>query len=118
LAIIQQNPKSTVTDIFSKKGLKERQVYKHTAVAHNLLDSLRRKAERESEKGCDFARVDELVQDTFFVKCLVLSDNLFIFAPSKSVKNQKNYGKDEENNSSGRDGSDELHDGCWAGECV
>lgn len=58
------------------------------------------------------------VGDTFFVKCLVLSDNLFIFAPSKSVKNQKIYGKDEENNSSGRDGSDELYDGCWAGECV
>ena len=36
LAIIQHNPKSTVTDICSKKGLKERQVYKHISVLKSL----------------------------------------------------------------------------------
>ena len=36
LAIIQQNPKATVTDICAKKGLKERQVYKHISVLKSL----------------------------------------------------------------------------------
>ena len=36
LAIIQQNSKATVTDICAKKGLKERQVYKHISVLKSL----------------------------------------------------------------------------------
>ena len=36
LAIIQQNPKATVTDICAKKGLKERQVYKHISILKSL----------------------------------------------------------------------------------
>ena len=36
LAIIQQNPKVTVTDICAKKGLKERQVYKHISLWKSL----------------------------------------------------------------------------------
>ena len=36
LAIIQQNPKATVTDICAKKGLKERQVYKHISVLKSM----------------------------------------------------------------------------------
>lgn len=36
LAIIQQNPKATVTDICAKKDLKERQVYKHISILKSL----------------------------------------------------------------------------------
>ncbi len=36
LAIIQQNPKATVTYICAKKGLKERQVYKHISLLKSL----------------------------------------------------------------------------------
>ena len=81
--------------------------------AHQLVLSL-----RALRRHYHYPRRCEAPGTLFFVKCLVLSDNLFIFAPCISVKNRKNYGKDEENSSSGRDGGDELHDGCWAGECV
>jgi len=36
LAIIKQNPKAAVTDICERKGLKERQVYKHISILKSL----------------------------------------------------------------------------------
>ena len=36
LAIIQQNPKATVADICTKRGLNERQVYKHISILKSL----------------------------------------------------------------------------------